>query len=69
MTPLLKEDLLNPVWIRIRDHYIKRLADLRAKNDNRLDADETARLRGRILEVKSILGLESTQAPPESDDT
>ena len=57
-----------PAWMRLRRHLAEELARLRALNDDsRLDAEKTARIRGRIFEIKRILALDgSTPAPDES---
>lgn len=44
-------------WSKLKAHYEERLVELRAKNDTDLDPDKTARLRGRIEEVKYLLDL------------
>ena len=49
----------NPLWHALRTAYIARLAQLRVENDNpRLDAEQTAALRGRIAEVKMFIDME-----------
>lgn len=65
---LLKSDITSETWLRLKAHYEARLAALRIQNDGRLDADETARLRGRIKEIKGFLALGDPHAPPEQDD-
>lgn len=47
----------NPVWLKLMDHYGKRLAQLRAQNDGQLSDMQTADIRGRIAEVKAFLAL------------
>lgn len=64
----LESDFTSPTWLRLKEHLEARLKDLRAQNDGRLDADETARMRGRIFEIKAFLALSVTTAPSESDD-
>ena len=65
---LLPEDYTNPAILRLKVIYEERLADYRVKNDNRLNADETARLRGRIFEARGILALVSDRPPPQETD-
>lgn len=66
---LLQTDFESPTWMRFIAYQEKKLTELRAKNDGRMDEIETARLRGRILEVKLILGLTFDAPPPsESND-
>jgi hypothetical protein len=50
-------DKLNPLWARLSGHYRDRLAMLRAQNDADLSAEETARIRGQIKEVKALLSM------------
>lgn len=64
---LTSHERINPLWRRIEQHLEDRLAVLRAKNDSDLDPNETARLRGRILEIKSLLDI-GQDAPEAPDD-
>lgn len=64
MKPLLESDLTAPTWLRIKDHYEARLDELRVKNDTALSPEQTARLRGRIAEVKLLLALADPEPPP-----
>lgn len=52
-------DRESAVWQRLRAHYTDRLAVLRVMNDGDNDEIATARLRGRIAEIKYLLDLES----------
>lgn len=55
------------VWIKLHTHLRSQLQTLRERNDGaQLDAIETARLRGRIAQVKEILAL--GQPEPEQPD-
>ncbi len=45
------------VWIKLEKHLTERLNTLRLQNDTDLPADATAKLRGRIFEIKSLLNL------------
>lgn len=62
---LLPGDLLSPTWAKIKAHYESRLQDLRVQNDKRSSADDTARLRGQIFEVKQLLSLSSPATPKQ----
>lgn len=42
---------------RLKEHYAARLLELRASNDADKTPEQTARLRGRIAEVKAFLAL------------
>jgi hypothetical protein len=55
---LMDSDRASPTWTKLREHYEKRLATLRAQNDNEQPAEETAKLRGRIAEVKRLLAMD-----------
>ena len=56
--PTLTEmDRHSATWKKLQAHYEDRLAKLRVENDGRLNADDTARLRGRIHECKALLAL------------
>ncbi len=43
------------VWTKISEELTARLESLRTQNDTHKTAEETASLRGRIAEVKSML--------------
>lgn len=42
---------------KIKDHIETRISELRKKNDNDLEEKETARMRGRLAELKELLRL------------
>ena len=51
------EERRSPLWRKLAEHYESRLESLRNQNDgDRADVD-TAKLRGRIAEVKLLLSL------------
>ncbi len=54
---LTEADLHSVLWRKLQPHLEARLAQLRSKNDNELDATRTAHVRGAIAEVKSLLAL------------
>jgi hypothetical protein len=54
---LTQADIHSPVWNKLQEHLNARLLILRAKNDGNLSADETAKLRGRIAEIKNMIEL------------
>jgi len=64
-TPLQPSDLHTPTWLRLRAHLTARLDELRVQLEKDSPPDVTARLRGRIAEVKELLAL---QAPATSPD-
>jgi hypothetical protein len=54
---LTQQDINGQVWKKIQDHLNARLLTMRAKNDGNLTADETAKVRGRIAEIKNMIEL------------
>lgn len=50
-------DFRSETWRAIEEIVTKRIDDLRKRNDSQLNADETARLRGRLAELKDLLTL------------
>jgi hypothetical protein len=50
-------DRNSSTWNKIRRHYEARLETMRRKNDGVLTPEETARLRGRIAEIKNLLAI------------
>lgn len=43
------------LWLKVSEALTERLQMLREMNDNSLTADETAKMRGKISEIKLIL--------------
>lgn len=60
---LLDSDLQSPTWLRIEKYLNDRLATLRKENDQDLDERKTAKVRGRIEEVKKLLKLKESPGP------
>lgn len=54
-----RSDFNTRTWERMEALLLARLDALRKRNDQNLDSEETANLRGRIAEVKSLLALPS----------
>lgn len=54
-----QEDRYAAVWLRVKRYYESRLETLRRQNDADLDDISTARLRGRIMEIKALLDLDT----------
>ena len=52
---LTDAEIHGPLWIRIEQHLVARLARLRARNDNALTLEETNYTRGEIRAVKNLL--------------
>lgn len=67
--PLTNTDRSSDTWMRIREFLEKRLEGYRAQNDGDLPPDATAKLRGRIAEVKAIIALGAPEKEIPEDDT
>lgn len=55
----------HPLWKKLSDHFEDRLRDARGRNDGALSKKETARVRGQIGLLKSLIALGDT--PPIID--
>lgn len=55
---LTPNDRASALWLKLRAHMADRLETLRAMNDGELEPIATAKLRGRIAEVKNLLALD-----------
>jgi len=65
---LTEQEIASQLWMRLAEHYTKRLAELRARNDNDLTEADTAKLRGRIREVQILLALANPAPAIVADD-
>lgn len=54
---LTKHERDSAVWKKLEAHYKAKLELRRTQNDSDKSAEETAKLRGRISEIKELLGL------------
>lgn len=54
---LTESDIQTLLWKKLEQHLTERLQALRARNDGNLTLEDTAKLRGRIAEVKATLDL------------
>lgn len=61
-------EIHSATWERIRTHFEERLDAHRRKNDGNLTPDETAKQRGRIGEIKYLLGLGLREQPAPTAD-
>ena len=53
-----RQDLISPIWIRLREYLELELAVLRERNDGQSLTDvETATIRGEIKRIKTLLRL------------
>lgn len=65
---LSKHQLNDPIWLKLRAHMEAELERYRISNDSPdNDIEATARLRGRIAQLKDLLGA-GKPAPTVSDD-
>lgn len=64
-----KQELSSSAWMKLEAYLREKLVALRAQNDGDMSLEATARLRGRIAQVKFILALGEDQEPvqPEGD--
>ena len=60
---LTPQDRQSSPWLKVKQHLEARLAKLRAENDGDLPIEKTAKLRGRIAEVKALMALDADPAP------
>lgn len=52
-----KQDRIDPLWIKLKAEYESRLTQLRTSNDRDMSDTETAKLRGRIAELRRIIDM------------
>lgn len=64
---LTYEERHSALWVKLSKEFEERLSVLRQQNDGELDAIGTARLRGRIAELKVLMEL--GQPVPSPSDT
>ena len=66
---LTEHDLSSEVWLKIEKHLNTRLEQRRRDNDSdSLDEIKTARLRGRIAEIKDLLAFGKPKPEQEEED-
>lgn len=65
--PLSAKDYESPVWLRFKEDAEARLADLRKQNDSDKTAEDTARIRGQIRELKYWLDRDRPAPAVNSD--
>lgn len=58
-------DRLSPLWAKVSKHLEARLHSLRCQNDGDKNTEETAKLRGRIAEIKALLDHGKEPIQPE----
>jgi len=49
-------ELHTAVWLKVKKHLEARLEELRKKNDSDQSETKTCKVRGRIAEIKELLG-------------
>lgn len=63
---LNEHDRGSATWGKLQKHFNERLDTLRKQNDGNLSPEGTAKLRGRIAELKRVIDLgEAPKVPPE----
>ena len=66
---LERHDFDSRMWVLLREHINERIQKLRVDNDRPQNTEQqTATLRGRILELKELLALETALAQAASPD-
>lgn len=64
-----RADFNGPTWFRLETHVRARIAKLREDNDRPQNSEQqTATLRGRILELKELLALAAAPAHEAGPD-
>lgn len=56
------------LWLKIKTHMQAELATMRLRNDNPLDAIDTAKLRGRLAQTKEFLLLDTPGETAPNDE-
>ena len=54
---LSNEDKKSKLWRKLKEHWESRLETLRTQNDGDKNDIDTAKLRGRIAEIKDSISL------------
>jgi len=68
MTPperfaLSDSDKVSPTWLRLKKHLQARAEALRNELEQDLPEDRTAKVRGRLAEVRALLSVEKDPPP------
>jgi hypothetical protein len=56
------------LWKRLKAHIEEEIRIQRAKNDGDQEVVETAKIRGRIAQLKALLALGEIQSPAQVTD-
>lgn len=62
---LTDSERISACWVKVEKHIKAEIELLRLKNDAEMDQIATARLRGRIFQLKQLLNLASTDKADE----
>lgn len=65
---LTQEEARHPLWLKVKKHLEERLAQVRVENDKDHDERKTARIRGRINELKYLAALDKPAPQTVADD-
>lgn len=57
------------VWLKLKKHMLERIDSLRCQNDGDHTPEETAKLRGRIAELRGLLAQGDAPEPATSGPT
>lgn len=60
---LTESEIHSATWKRISEHFQARLDAHRKDNDGNLTHEQTTKLRGRIAEIKVLLGIAERDLP------
>lgn len=66
---LARHDIETALWRKLESYLEQRMETLRQTNDGDLDPMQTARLRGRIAELKSMLALSKDEPTVAAEDS
>lgn len=65
MSEFTASDFTTPLWLKIKKMQEAKLQRYREVNDGQLDEITTARLRGKISEVKAFLKIDRLPETPD----
>lgn len=65
---MTKIDRYSGTWAAVAEHVKRRVDALHLELETINSHDESQIIRGRILELREILNLSTTQAPIETED-
>ena len=66
---LVSHEVASTSWRKVRGYLQAQLAYLRELNDNNLDDNKTARLRGQITQIKMVLEIAEEEKPKAENES